>query len=76
MNDQETIAAATASLQRRERAAIVLAGASLFIGAAYALGVSGLPGDAFVACLDWAVQQGWVRPEGQLAQTSLALLLT
>jgi hypothetical protein len=74
MNDTQTIAAAAVSMQRRERAAIFMAGATLFIGFAYVLGVSGVPGDALVACLDWAVQQGWVQVDSPMAETSLALL--
>ena len=74
MNDTSAIATKAAAMQRHERAAIYLAGATMFFGFAYVLGVSGLPGDAFLACLDWAVQQGWVQVDSAAAQTSLALL--
>ena len=67
---------ALTTLKRREQAAVFMACASVFVGFGYAIGASGLPSEAFMMCLDWAVQQGWVQPEGPLAEHSLALLLS
>ena len=45
--------------RRTPLAAMVVVGA-MVVGTAYGLGASGVPGQAFVAALDWCVQNQWI----------------
>lgn len=62
------------NLARAERALAAIAGAVLVLGAVYVLGTTGLPGDAFVAVLDWAVGQGMVNADSPTMEAVLSAI--
>lgn len=50
-------------LARAERTLAAIAGVLIALLGVYALGASGVPGDAFVALIDWVVDRGLVSVE-------------
>ncbi len=59
---------------RGARIASVLGAALLVVVAAYAVGATGIPGQAVTAGIDWAAARGWVpdSPGARLAITSMS----
>ena len=62
------------NLIRAERTLAAIAGAVVVLGGVYVLGMSGIPGEAFVAAIDWAVGQGYVNAESPAMQVALAAM--
>lgn len=58
---------------RAERALAAFGGALLALLGVYALGASGIPGDAFIAVIDWVVARGIVSAE---ASATLATVVS
>ena len=61
-------------LERVERTLVVLIALVCLVVAGYALGVSGLPGDAFGAALDWAISRGAVDASAPIVQAVATVL--